>query len=473
MASKNVSFEKIGSSIRKPGVYAEFNTRMAVRSLPGNLQRTLLVGQKTADSTGATLQVTDVFSDDQAATQFGIGSQLHRMVLAALTANPYAQLSVVALDDPAGSVAAVWKLTITGAPTDAGTLYLGLAGDTIAVNVNATDTPTTVAAAFVAAIAAKPKLPFTAANVAGVLSVTAKNKGALANATKVTVTGAVAGLAAALAVGTAGASDPDISGALNAAFLGGHNNVAIAYRDTTSVRALRTYLQAVGSYAEKRWAIGSIASNGSLGDATTVSSAINDGFISNPWCRGTPTSTTEIAAAYAATIAATEDPALPFNDVEVAGIVPPAVADQTSRTEQESALYNGVTPLYVGPGGKVQIVRAVTTYTVNASNVPDIALLDVTTPRTMMYVAKAFVEDRGRRYSRAKITPRLIKSMHDTGKVLLYKLEDLEIIEAVDDNIDDYIVERDEQDPNRINERIPVDVVNGLHVIAERFDLLL
>jgi hypothetical protein len=177
MASKNVPFEKIGSSIRKPGVYAEFNTRMAVRSLPGNLQRLLLVGQKTADSTGAALQVTDVFSDDEAATKFGIGSQVHRMVLAALTANPYAQLSVVALDDPAGAVAAVWKLTITGTPTDAGTLYLGLAGDTVSVNVNATDTPATVAAAFATAIAAKPKLPFIASSAAGVLSVTAKNKG--------------------------------------------------------------------------------------------------------------------------------------------------------------------------------------------------------------------------------------------------------------------------------------------------------
>ena len=472
MASKNIPFETIGD-IRKPGVYAEFNIRMAVRSLPGNRQRTLLVGQKLAGASAPALQVTDVFSDLEAAGLFGYGSQAHRMVAAALKANPYAQLSVVALEDAAGAEAAVWKATITGVPTAAGTLYLALNADLLAVNVSATDTPTSIAAAFVTAIAALPALPFTANNAAGVLSITAKNKGTVANAFKLVSSGTVAGIAVAVAVGVAGASDPDITPALTAAFLGGHNNVAIAYRDAVSSVVLRTYIESVGSSLEKRWATGTVASNGTLGTAITLSSAINSGWISNAWCRATPTATMEMAAAYAATIAATEDPALPFNDVEVRGIAAPSVADQTSRSEQENALFNGVAPLYVGPGGRVQIVRAVTTYTVNPANVPDIAMLDLTTMRTMAYVGKVFVEDRGRRYSRAKNTPRLRNSIHDSGKVLLKKLEELEIIEAVDANMPDYIVETDAQDPSRINERIPVDVVNGLCVIAERFDLLL
>lgn len=53
------------------------------------------------------------------------------------------------------------------------------------------------------------------------------------------------------------------------------------------------------------------------------------------------------------------------------------------------------------------------------------------------------------------------------------KLEDLEIVEEVDANKDGLIVERDLQDANRLNAKIPTDVVNGLHVFAGRIDLLL
>ena len=50
---------------------------------------------------------------------------------------------------------------------------------------------------------------------------------------------------------------------------------------------------------------------------------------------------------------------------------------------------------------------------------------------------------------------------------------ELEIVEAVEANKAGVIVERDSQDPNRLNARIPTDVVNGLHVLAVRLDLLL
>ena len=37
----------------------------------------------------------------------------------------------------------------------------------------------------------------------------------------------------------------------------------------------------------------------------------------------------------------------------------------------------------------------------------------------------------------------------------------------------DLIAEKDSQDANRLNARIPADVVNGLHVFAGRIDLYL
>ncbi len=52
-------------------------------------------------------------------------------------------------------------------------------------------------------------------------------------------------------------------------------------------------------------------------------------------------------------------------------------------------------------------------------------------------------------------------------------MEDLEILEFVEHNAQNVLVERDAQDSNRLNACIPADVVNGLHIIAGRIDLLL
>ncbi|WP_076591980.1 phage tail sheath subtilisin-like domain-containing protein [Herminiimonas arsenitoxidans] len=472
MASQNIAFEKIGSSNRKPSVLAEFNIRMATRGLPGNRQTTLIIGQKTAAGSLAALTLTNVFSDVEAAQLCGYGSQIHRMVLKTLKANKYSNISIMALADAAG-VAASWPITVAGVPTAGGVFSLALNDDIIEVATATTDTPTTIAAAIVTAITSRPELAFSAENEAGVATIEAKNKGTVANAFKVTVAGTTPGITLSVGAQVPGTIDPDITAALTAAFIGGHDQVVIAYKDAPNVVALRNHIDAVSDPAEKRWALGFVGSNGSFATAMALSASIGHGFINNPWCRNTTTPTMEIAAAYAAVIAANEDPALGYDNVEVKGIAVPLVIDRTSRTEEESALYNGLAPLSVGPGERVQIVRAVTTYTVNAAAVPDVAWLDITTPRTMKYVAKVFIEDRARTYLGGKITDRRIAAMRDRGIVLLKMLEDLEIIEAVDDNLDDYIVERDLQDVSRVNERIPVDVVNNLHIIAERFDLLL
>ena len=50
MASANISFDQIPASIRKPGKYFEFNTRLAVRTLATNGQRMLIIAQKAESS---------------------------------------------------------------------------------------------------------------------------------------------------------------------------------------------------------------------------------------------------------------------------------------------------------------------------------------------------------------------------------------------------------------------------------------
>ena len=171
--------------------------------------------------------------------------------------------------------------------------------------------------------------------------------------------------------------------------------------------------------------------------------------------------------------ASEDDPARPLNSLELTGITVPPDSAKLSRTEQEVALKNGVTPLEVGAGEVVQIVRAISTYTKNAAGVADISLLDMTTIRTMDYVARAIRERIELRFPREKLSTRTPPKVRSEILDVLRQLEELEIVEEVQANAEGVICERDLQDPNRLNCRVPADVVNGLHVFAGVIDLLL
>jgi len=473
MTSPNISFDNIPASIRKPGKYAEFNYKLAVRTLPGNLQKTVFVAQRLAAGSILANTLVDVFSVDQAATYFGRGSIAHLMVLSALSTNPYLALSVIALDDAGGSIAATKTITLTGNATTAGvhTTYIG--DQNVVVAVASGDTPTIIAAAINAQIAKQPDLPFTAAVAVGVVTLTAKNKGTLGNLTVVSSAITAVGVTSVVAAGTAGATDPTIATALAVIFSAKHNIIASAWNDTVNLMALRTHLDNVSGPLEQRPAIAATAHIGTLAQSTTLALSINSGRISEVLVPTAYENSYEIAASYAALIASEEDPARPLNGLPLTGIFANPLANRLSRTEQENALYNGVTPTEVGPGDKVQIVRAISTYTLDPQGVPDIALLDITTIRTLDYTRKSVMERLSLRFPREKLSSRTAAKVRSEVLDVLYKLEELEILENVAANADGVIVERDSQDPNRLNIRIPADVVNGLHVIAARIDLFL
>ena len=151
----------------------------------------------------------------------------------------------------------------------------------------------------------------------------------------------------------------------------------------------------------------------------------------------------------------------------------PPIASRLSRTEQESCLNNGATPLEVGPGEIVQIVRAISTYIHDPQGIDDISLLDITTIRTLDYVRKSVRTRIALRFPREKLSSKTPEAVRDQILDVLYQLQDLEIVEEVEANAAGVICERDMQDPNRLDAKIPTDVVNGLHVFAGRIDLLL
>lgn len=470
-----VTFDTIPGSIRKPGKYLEFNTRMATQTLPGNPQTLLIIAPMLSSAQVAPLTPIDIYDDSVAGTAFGEGSLAHLMAKSAISANNYLQLQVIGIEEAVAGKKATATVTITAPATRGGTLSLSVCGERLDIPVETADTAAALNQAVLDAVNARGDLPVIA-SLEGeentVLTLTAKQSGAWGNDIALDVQSTAKGVTATVTAMQGGESNADIQPALDAVFAAGHDIIAQPFSDKDSLLKLRTHLEKVSGALEQRGAIGAVGWTGTLSTGTTLASDINDGRTSIAWYPGSVKLPCQIAAAYGAVIAFEEDPARPLNTLELKGLDIAPVTKRAGRNEQENALHNGLTPLEVGAGNRVQIVRAVTTYTRNVEGVEDTALLDLTTIRTLDYTRKACRERLSQRFPREKLNERTRAKVRSELLDVLIKLEEEEILENVEENKGMLLVERDGKDPNRLNAAIPADVVNGLHVLAGRIDLL-
>ena len=475
MTSANVSFDKIKTSTRKPGVYVEWNTKLAVRNLPTNKQRVLLIAQHSNPKAGKLTALENIYSAADVAAAYGAGSQAHLMALAAIKAYAYADLSLITVADNEAGVAATGSITITGTADTQGVLRVNIGNaDTLTVGVAANATAATVAAAVKAAIDAETSLPVTATASEGLVTLTAKNKGTHGNHIRIRTGNTAEGITGAVKAMSGGDADADIGPALNAVIAEGHNLIAVGCTDEVNLLKLRTHLETVGAPEEKRWALGIYGQTGALAQTTTQAGRLNSGYLYSAWYRKTPSLPCELAAAFAAVVASEEDPARPLNTLKLNGIGVCDSADKTMRTEQENALYNGVPPIETSPDGtSAQIVRAISTYTKSGNGTADESLLDMTTVRTLIYVSGACADRIALRFPRDKMTERTIARVRSELIDVLMKCEELEIVENVENNLANLIVERDAQNTGMLNCRVPSDVVNGLHQVGMVIDLYL
>ena len=473
MASPNIAFSTLPPSIRKPGKYFEFNTSNAVNTLPNAPQLVALIAQMTASGTATALTPIAVFSDTQASGYFGRGSIAHLAVRAMLKANPYVQLTVVPVADAGGGVAATKTVTMAGTATATGVLTLLIADQTVNLTVNSGDLASAVATNLNTLLGTLGDLPVIATVLTSVVTLTAKNKGTLGTAIAVSATCTATGITATVAAGTAGATDPVLSTALTPIFTAGHTIICSTLNDATNLALLVTHLNNVSSAIEQRGCIGIYGYTGTLATSITLALGINSGRISGILVPSTISTSWQVAAAYTAVVAGEPDVARPLNTLPLTGIIPQPQANWLMRTEQESALWNGVTPTEVGPGNLVQIVRAITTYTLDPQGVQDISLLDLTTIKTLDYVRLACRTRIALRFPREKKSQKTLNAIRSELLSVLYLLQDLQIVENVDLWKAGLIVENDIQDPTRADAKIPCDIINGLHVFAARIDLIL
>jgi phage tail sheath gpL-like len=418
----------------------------------------------------AQLVVKQLFADSEAKTYWGDGSMGHVMTRAALAANKYVQLFGIAIDDAAG-VHASQTVTVSGAPGGSGFIRVWIDDEPVEIPFVSTDTPTTLAAALKAAVAVKSYLPVVGKSAAGVLTLIYKHSGTAGNCTRLKVEFTPSGslnVAAGAATFASGTTDPNISSAgslLDKIFPTRYNLIASAWNDSTNAGKLKTHIVNVSSALEERPGKVVIGMVDSVANVQTLTDTVNSERVVVIAVKGGYSSPMSMAAGVASILGYKEDPALPVDGWPVKNIMVIDEADRYSRTEIETLLANGVTPMeYVD--GYMTIVRAVTTYQTDLSYL-DISSIDILDYYRDAEVAMVKGKYRGTKFPESKI-PILEEDLVAVAK----KLEEAEILQKIDENRAEFRAEIGST-PGRVNAKLPAHVVPGLHVFAARIDLFI
>jgi phage tail sheath gpL-like len=168
------------SDYRAPFTAVEINFAQGPSTSSGPGRTVLYTAPKTSAGSWTAGTVYKVSREQDAIDGAGPGSFLHRLIRLHLLTDKGATIYALphAASSGAGIATATGTITISGSPTSTGNVSTTVCGEGITTSFTTTDTPTTIAANLVAQINAKTWLPLTAANVAGVVTMTAKTAGA-------------------------------------------------------------------------------------------------------------------------------------------------------------------------------------------------------------------------------------------------------------------------------------------------------
>jgi len=484
----------IPNTLRVPFVYVEFDSSRAYQGPSLLRYKVLLVGQRLSTGTKPELSIDKITSYDQAIKLYGAGSQLSRQFKAFFANDKISDVYGCSLDDAGSGVAATGTYVIGSTATATGSFIAYVMGVRFAVAVASGDTASVIGDALETAINADTTLPVTANNVAGTVTLTARNKGEAGNDIDIRInynsgeelpegiTCTVNGMGTVII----GANNPDLSGVI--AILGDewYNIISAPYYDATNLSAIEVEL--ADRFGPLRMIDGLYVSSrrGTVGTLSSWGSGRNSKHVIVMHSQKIPGYSPEFASALAGQLAqeASADPARPFQTLELVGILPPAITERFTLAENNSLLYDGVSTFYVDNGGKVRIQRTITMYQTNALGAEDIAYLDANTLFTLMYLRYDFRTQILTKYSRAKLadddnqigagqivmTPKLGKA----EAINIFRgWERLGLAEDVDQFKNDLVCVRSETDPNRLEWILPPDLVNQFRVGAATLQFLL
>lgn len=488
-----VSFSQIPAGWKLPLVSIEIDPSQA--SAANQPKYALIADYKIAAGTGVADAAVACGSVAQARALAGIGSPLAQAFEKFQAINKGTPIFVLPIAEPGAGVAANGTLVVTAAPTAPGTLSLYIAGQKVAVGLTASDTTTTAATKIAAAITAKTTLPVTASASTGTVTLTAKWKGLSGNDIRVeeNVLGPNGGEVRPTSLGLTfpasnvlanGTGVPDWANAIANLGDAPYDFVSMAHTDSGSMLAWGTEYGFTDSgrwgwlremfgqvWSAKRDTYANLMSWGPNNNSPVISVEVVEVTSPSPIWEWAATYTARAAQALSI------DPARPLQTLTQDGIIAAPRSGRFSKTELNGLATVGLAVQTTTPDGVPMIMREQTTYQKNTLGQPDGAYELATTLATLAEVLRRLrlaitskyprhkLANDGTRFSpgQAIVTPNTIRA----ELVAQYELCEYDgLVENVKAFKQTLIVERDSQDPNRVNVLYPPDLINQLRHLA-------
>lgn len=482
-----VSFNQVPSDIRVPLFWAEMDASQANSASSGG--PALLIGTVATMGTIVKNTLTIMPSADLAGKICGFGSQLHRMVKRYRAIDPFGELWILAVGESTGAQAA-GSVVIAGTAQASGTLSLYIGVERVQAAVVIGDEAADVATTLAAAINANASLPVTATATDGTVAVKARHKGLTGNDIPLmlnyygTVGGETTpdGITVTITALAGGTGSPDLTDTIAAMGDEPFDFIGLPFSDSASLATMALEMNDGSgrwSYARQLYGHVYTAKTGTLSELVAFGDTMNNQHITVAGYEvSTQTCCDELVAMRTARNAVfiRNDPARPTQTGELTGALPAPKGSRFILSEQQSLLTHGIATSYA-EGGLLRIQRDITTYQQNSYGVADNSYLDSETLHTSAYVLRELKSVITSKYPRHKlandgtrfgdgqavVTPAVIK-----GEMCsVYKqMERSAIVENFDLFKTYLVVERNADNPNRVDVLFPPDYVNQLRVFA-------
>lgn len=484
-----------------PGEYVEVAFSQGPSSLATGTDKVLFMGGMLSSGVGSASVVygpdsaVPMTSADDAALLFGLGSELHRQIKRFMEINKTTPVYAIAIAEGSSPSAATGTITVATTATGPGTLRIFIGDEFCDVGFTTGDTPTVIAAAAVVQINAKSHWPVTAANSAGVITITTKQKGLRANLTRyfarmIPFTGSgstVTPVASTLVTG--GTVSDSNTAALAVVVAQKFYYIVPAAVDSTQLVALLAQVtsQALPINGIRQRIVW--GSTDSLANTITIVDALNSARSEVAWQLDGDVPGPELAAKLAAAYMLYEAPSVPrlnFNfygqaDGEPWGLRAPLAGTVPTRSQVSAALSAGVSPISVQGPNAYLVKRVTNRYKTGA--IVDYRIRD---PHKVLIcdryadslVSKAALQMRGKQIGDDPIknqptpgpnvvTPRVVKAMVN-GLTDFYGGNDL--LQNVPEIKSQTIVLRDTNNRTRMGARVPLQPIDILDQLAFKVD---
>ena len=483
-----ISFNNFPSNIKVPLFYAEVDSSAA--NTIQDSGASLIIAYPLADSSIERNKLIIMPSADQAKKLAGRGSQLSRMVESYRNIDNFGELFVIAVDEPTAGSNATGTIQISGTAEETGTLSLYIGNSKIQSQVTVSDSAETIANGLHNAINTHLDLPVTAVLNNSTITLTAKNKGLSGNDIPLcfnyygTVGGEDTpdGLNIVINQMSGGTGTPNLTPVIAAMGDKLLDFIAFPFNDLSSLATFNHEMNDTTgrwSYARQLYGHAYTAKKGNLTELVEFGDKLNYQHITVAGYESrVQTGLDELIAMRTArnAIFIRNDPARPTQSGMLNGALPASDSNQFTLTEQQSLLSHGIATAYVS-SGNLLIQRDITTYQRNSYGIADNSYLDSETLHTLAYVLRKLRSVITSKYPRHKlandgtrfgagqaiITPAVAKAeINATYR----QLELMGLVENFDVFKKNLIVERNINDPNRLDVLFPPDLVNQLRVFA-------